>query len=303
MRILITGAAGFFGRNLIDHLTDHELVLFDNAPAVNTLAGRRQYYKNHVIHCYDVVSELPYYKKHLTDIDLVIHLANKARIPPSWKNFEQYYQTNITGSQQLFETCVEMAVNKFIYVSSSSVYGNNGTKKQKETDLLCPTNPYAVSKMAAEWALRSAAQDTATELVIVRPFTMYGDDMDFGTDALVIGKFLKAHSVGQPLVQDGGGIHRRDFVHITDAAQAMLKIIEHSKHSDIFNIGSGISVSIKELADAVSDYQISGDDRKGAVDVTEADITRLKMLLYKPRHSVLDWVKLKKENYDSTNGN
>jgi UDP-glucose 4-epimerase len=183
-----------------------------------------------------------------------------------------------------------MGVKKFIFASSSSVYGNSNTLIQHETDRLCPTNPYAVSKLAAEAALTSVALGGNTELIIIRPFTMYGDYMAFGDDALVIGKFLQAWENEDPLFIHGNGEQSRDFLHAWDACKGIELIIEHGRHGDIFNLGTGESVTIKQLADIVSQKQVLVPDRKGSVERTQADISRLRALGYKPTVRVLDWL-------------
>jgi UDP-glucose 4-epimerase len=194
------------------------------------------------------------------------------------------------NNPKLLKNYWKWIIKKFIYISSSSVYGNNGTYRQHETSPLCPTNPYAVSKMAAESALKVQASEEPTELITVRPFTMYGDYMDFGEDALVISKFLTAWKRDEPLLLHGGGNQRRDFIHASDAVDGLLRILNHGSHGDVYNLGSGESVSIKEIADVISSKQIIVPDRRGAVQFTEADISRLKDLGFRPKVRILEWL-------------
>lgn len=289
MKILITGACGFLGRNLVKVLP-YNLLLMDQPPHLFDEAVREGWFNDVPIFHADINENMSVIKEKLKDIDVVIHLANKTRIPPSWEQYPDYYRTNITGTQQLFEACQSAGVKKFIFVSSSSVYGNNNTLCQNETDRLCPTSPYAVSKMAAEAALTAVADGGNTELIIVRPFTMYGDYMNFGDDSLVIAKFLKAWEEGEPLFIHGTGEQRRDFLHAWDACKGIERIVEAGQHGDIFNLGSGESVSIKQLADIVSQKQILVPDRKGSVIRTEANINKLKSLGWKPTVRVLEWL-------------
>jgi UDP-glucose 4-epimerase len=283
---MITGACGFLGRNLTKSLNEHELVLID----LFNQATKKNWQHDHLIFHADVNEDISVIKDKLQDVDIVIHLANRARITPSWTQYKSYYQTNIGGSQQLLASCQTMGVKKFIYISSSSVYGNNSTYRQHETSPLCPTNPYAVSKMAAESALKVQASEGPTELITVRPFTMYGDYMDFGEDALVISKFLTAWKRDEPLLLHGGGNQRRDFIHASDAVDGLLRILNHGRHGDVYNLGSGESVSIKEIADVISPKQIIVPDRRGAVQFTEADISRLKGLGFRPKVRILEWL-------------
>lgn len=289
-RILITGIDGFFGRNLVlSWLDKYELIGIDLPPRLfDEDKDTLDWY--HSINHIDLREDPNYYKDVMVGVDTVIHCAAKTRIDPSWNEFPDYYTTNITASQQLFKACQELGIKKFVYFSSSSVYGNNGTDTQQEDSPLCPSNPYAVSKMAAEYALKAQALKGTTELIIVRPFTMYGPFMSTGTYSLVIAKFIKAYLNDVPVVLEGTGNQTRDFVHVSDAITALELIMEHGHHGDVFNIGTGHSVTIKELADIVTTKQILAPGRTGAINRTCADITRLTNLGYEPKIQVLEWL-------------
>jgi UDP-glucose 4-epimerase len=290
MRILITGIDGFFGRNLTKAwLNKYELIGIDLPPQL--LDGAEDVVKwHHSINHIDLREDSSYYKELLAGVDVVIHLAARTRINQSWNEYSDYYNTNITASQSLIAACQSAGVRKFIYFSSSSVYGNSNKSMQSETDLLSPTNPYAVSKMAAEMALRTQSLKGETELIVVRPFTMYGDYMNFGRYSLAIAKFLKAFSNNEPLSIDGDGTQSRDFVHASDAIAALELIVEHGQAGDVYNIGTGSVVSIKTLADIVSDQQVQAPARLGAVKRTCADISRLQALGYKPKVKIKEWL-------------
>jgi len=286
---MITGARGFLGRNLAEALDDHELILVDKNPTLFEDAESVRWGFRHVHTC-DLLEDVHVLKQLMYGVDVVIHLAAATRIPRSWSSYKEYYETNISGSQQLFQLAQTTHVKKFIHFSSSSVYGNNGTDTQTEDSPLCPTNPYAVSKVASEMALRVQAEGGKTELVIVRPFTMYGQYMTYGDDGLVIAKFLEALEKDEPLMLHGNGTPTRDFLHSSDAVMGIKLIIEHSKHGDIYNLGTGRSVSVKQLADCVSDKQVMAPNRRGAVERTCADIGKLRTLGFNPSIDVLDWL-------------
>jgi nucleoside-diphosphate-sugar epimerase len=290
-KVMILGANGFLGRNLVNLLDDgsYDLTLIDRHVQMPDDSVKDAWINNRLVYQIDLNEDLHYVKEKLKDIDIVVHLANRARIDPSWNEFEDYYRTNIGTTQKLYKLCHTMKVKKFIYVSSSSVYGNNGSDIQKETDTLCPTNPYALSKMAAEMALKIQQQKGGPELVIVRPFTMYGDYMDFGPDALVIAKFISALEKGEPLMLHGGGSQSRDFLHVQDAARGMKLIIDRAV-SGCYNLGRGKSITIKQLADTVSPRQIIAPDRIGAVHRTCADISKLQGLGFDPKIDVIEWL-------------
>jgi UDP-glucose 4-epimerase len=293
-KLMITGANGFLGRNAVEPLRQmfDETVLVDRPHHdwdPNQSARSSWVHNNEVYHAV-VGEDQSFVSKLLKDVDTVVHFGNTSRIDPSWAYYGEYYNNNITNTQRFFQLCQQMGVKKFIHISSSSVYGNNGKQVQKETDPTMPTNPYAVSKLAGEWALYVQSQRSDTELIIVRPFTMYGKFMDYGVNALVVAKFINAWERNEPLVLHGSGEQRRDFLHVSDAIQGLKLIIEHGEHGDVFNLGTGKSVSIKQLADCVSSKQILGPDREGAISVTHADITRLRNIGYEPTVNVLEWL-------------
>jgi len=292
MKILITGATGFLGRNLVRYLSQFkdELMLTDLPPYLFDAAVKENWWMGHnIFHC-DLDTNLAEFSQHIDNVDTVVHLANRTRITPSWVDYDQYYKTNITSTQRLFEICQLKGVKRFIYISSSSVYGNNGTQEQTEDSLLRPTNPYAVSKIAAEMALSVQATKGTTELVIVRPFTMYGDFMDYGPNALVIAKFLDALDRNEPLVIHGEGTQTRDFLHSSDAVTGLKLIIDYGRNGEVYNLGTGVTTSINDLAEIVSYKQIKSTDRPGAVAVTRANIDKLKALGFMPQVSVTEWL-------------
>jgi UDP-glucose 4-epimerase len=283
MNILLTGALGFLGRNLVEHLnhTQHSVTLVD-LTATNL--------KGHLVHAVDIVNEHSQLSNLMESQDIVVHAANVARVEPSWQHYAHYYNSNITGSHTAFKLAQAQGVKKFIYISSSSVYGQTHGNPSREDDALNPTNPYGVSKLAAEHALRVQAQQGDTELIIVRPFCMYGEFMDRGPNGLVISKFIQAWAQGLPLELDNGGTQTRDFIHASDAVKGLMQIIAQGRNGDVFNLGSGTTVSIKELADLISYNQQDSARRIGHVECTLADISRLRALGFEPKVDVRQWL-------------
>ncbi len=289
-RILITGVNGFVGRNLVDMWhTSHRILGIDLPPQLFSISTLEPYteWMDQAYH-YDLRTQAHIIHDHLHNSDIVVHCAARTRINPSWQDYSDYYDTNVTASHKLFEACQRSNIKKFIYFSSSSVYGNAET--MSETTALNPTNPYAVSKAAAEMALRVQAQKGNTELIIVRPFTMYGKYMNFGSDALAIAKFINAANKDEPLMLDAGGTQHRDYICVEDAVRALDLIIEHGSNGDVYNIGTGETVSIKEIADCISYRQIVGPPRLGHIERTCADITRLRQLGFEPKIKLIPWL-------------
>ena len=286
-KILITGVNGFFGRNLVRAWQDsHTLTGIDYASGVNQTREPFDNWHRSISHI-DLTQDPAI--REIDQQDVVVHLAARTRINPSWNEYRDYYQTNITASQMLFEQCQLSGVKKFIYFSSSSVYGNR-FGPMKESDQLMPTNPYAVSKASAEMALTAQSLKGKTELIIVRPFTMYGDYMNVGKHALAISKFIRAAERDEPLIIEGNGLQERDFIHADDAIRALELIIDKGRHKDIYNIGTGKYTSIKSIADAISFKQVFAPDRTGPVQRTWADVSKLRAMGFTPGVDLLDWL-------------
>jgi len=275
--ILITGSKGFFGQQLVNRIkpTGFKIREVDLADGKN----------------YRSLSE-----KDLKDVRYVVHLANSARIMPSWKEPAHYYTNNLIDTTTFFNTCQNAGVEKFLYFSSSSVYGNNGEEYQSEDHLLCPTNPYALSKMSAEHSLRMFADKT--KLIIARPFTMYGETMPLVNNALVVGKFIHAYKNNKPLTIDGNGQQKRDFISVDDAVDSVLLLLELANEGT-YNIGTGKSISILDLANLFDCPTMFGPNGRGVEYNTCADISKLKKLGFEPATDLITWIlEHKKNNFE-----
>jgi nucleoside-diphosphate-sugar epimerase len=289
-KVFITGVNGFVGRNMVQMLRKRHKISGTDLPSHTAVSGTLEPFDPwHSMIPHADLTEL-YDPNMIRDQDVVIHCAASTRIDPSWEDYSNYYLTNITASQRLFKECQKVGIKKFIYFSSSSVYGNNGQLIQSEDGPLKPSSPYAVSKMAAEAALQAQSLKGDTDLIIVRPFTMYGDYMNYGKYSLAIAKFVKAWQNGEPLNLEGGGHQRRDYVHVEDAIRAIDLMIESAANGDVYNIGTGTNVSIKEIADVISPKQVITPARTGAVESTLANIDRLRRIGYQPTIDILDWL-------------
>ena len=285
--ILVTGAAGFVGSNLIPTLL--------SAGHTVTAVDREFYEAPHGVNNIhsNIIDSLFLTDRDIKDCDTVIHLANTARIEPSWNDPLGYYVNNIIATTEFFRRCQDLGVKKFIHFSSSSVYGNSPVRIQVEDDQLFPTNPYSVSKQAGEQSLQLYAK--TTELIIVRPFTLYGETMDVTSPtALAIGKFIKAAKQGDPLVIHGTGLQRRDFLHVDDCVRAVLLLMSQGQVG-VYNIGSGQAVSIRHIADCISNRQVYTANRPGPEYDTCANTSKLKELGWRATVSVTDWLNIHKE--------
>ena len=267
-KILITGAAGFLGSHLVTALKD----LYD------VLALDKNYHEfdeqvQFLWQPFETVDRL-----NIEDVSAVIHCANEARIDPSWQHYEKYYQTNLTNTAKFFEYCQSIGIKKFIYVSSSSAKH--------------PFNPYAISKLASEYTLKALTKDC--QLIIARPFTIYGPGMVLGNRGTAIGKFIDRYLNKLPLEVRGEGTQRRDYIHVDDVVRAMLLLLDKADPGT-YDVGTGQNVSINEIAD-VFETNVLHAIPKGIEYDTLADRSDLEQFGFAADQRVLKWLKQQKQD-------
>jgi nucleoside-diphosphate-sugar epimerase len=225
-RALVTGGSGFVGRRLVRFLRDEGAEIF--APGRDILDVSAGSFPD-------------------VSVDWVIHLAGRTYVPASWSEPADFYRANALGTINVLEYCRRTQA-KLIYVSGYC-YGVPETLPISETAPLRPNNPYAFSKSAAEKACRFFFEFLQTSVMIVRPFNIYGPGQ--------AASFLIPHIVEQVIdpavdaivVEDGAP--RRDYVHLDDVVGAIESLRRKPKPGATFNVGSGQSHSVAELAELV----------------------------------------------------
>ena len=243
MKCLVTGAAGFIGSHLCHRLLedDNDVIGIDsftdyysrdikeiNLSRLATF-NRFHFIEKDINHL--ELSPL------LSSTDAVFHLAAQAGVRASWgEQFSIYTRNNIEASQRLLEACKGISLSKFIYASSSSVYGDCPELPMKESSPLYPYSPYGVSKLAAEHLCGLYYQNFGVPTVSLRFFTVYGPgqrpDMAFH-------KFLKAQVDDSPISVYGDGTQTRDFTYIDDIIIGIIAAWERGRPGEIYNLGGG----------------------------------------------------------------
>ena len=290
---LVTGAAGFIGSNLVDYLLEqgHQVVCIDNESANND----KFYWNKDTYNVSGDITDYKFMKNAFTNVDYVFHLAAESRLQPAIENPIDAVEKNCVGTTVMLQCAREAGVKRFVYSSTSSAYGNNPYPNIETQPDDC-LNPYSASKAAGEKFCKMYTDLYGLETVVLRYFNVFGDRSPTrGQYAPVIGIFQRQKDAGQALTIVGDGSQRRDFVHVKDVARAnhMAATLPVDGHlGEVFNVGSGTCYTIQEIANAISLNQTYIPERKGEMDTTFADITKIdKLIGWKPEIDVLDWLK------------
>ncbi len=265
--LLVTGGCGFIGSNFIN-------IFYDRYPNINIINIDALYYcanTNNInksvresdrytlikgnICSDDLVSHiLEFYK-----IDTIIHFAAQSHVQNSFNDSLQYTKDNVIGTHTLLECCrLYNKIIRFIHVSTDEVYGESlldiTENKKTEQSLLCPTNPYAASKAAAESFVQSYIKSFNMPIIITRGNNVYGPNQ---YPEKVIPKFINQLQSGKKITIQGKGDCVRGFLHVNDTADAFIKILEKGEIGEIYNIGCDeeMEISILELAKKI--YELS----------------------------------------------
>jgi UDP-glucose 4-epimerase len=289
-RVLVTGGAGFIGSHVVDTLVGggYSVSVVDNL-----FSGSLSNISGHVddgsvdfveadVRNRDVVGKLVH------DVDAVVHLAAIVSVPCSLENPDLTFDVNVEGTRAVLSSCVRGGVKRFILVSSCSVYGAPQYLPIDEAHPTGPLSPYAVSKLEAERCCKKAG--SGLEAVVLRLFNVYGSRQASGEYSGVITRFLERVEKGQPLVVYGDGLQIRDFVHVSDVADAILALVKDSGVQGVFNVGYGRAVSIGYLAKTVLSLSCSDcgvvyePPRGGEIAQSVADISRAREAFgYEPK--------------------
>jgi len=298
MKILVIGGAGFIGSNLVDKLIedDHRVHVWDNLST-----GKRDNVNPdaHFFNC-DITSNYDAGKILMSEFnpDIVFHLAAKARVQPSIENPIEFNNVNVNGLLNVLNLCVECGIKRFVYSSSSSVYGNVEQLPTTEEAPLNPISPYALQKLIGEQYCKLFSELYGLETVCLRYFNVYGERQSLeGAYSLVMGIFARQRLNGEPMTINGDGEQRRDFTYVGDVVDANIKVgfSKMKWKGDAFNIGNGDNRSVNELADMIGGDRVNIDPviepKETLADNSKADY----ILNWKPTTKIEDWITKYKE--------
>jgi len=255
MNILVTGGAGFIGSNLVSDLVDKgfNVYVIDNL-STGDIENIRELIESNKIEFYKGdIRDQELISKVVNSCDVVIHCAAIVSVQYSIENPVETNSVNIDGTVNLLNTAVNSKVKNFIFISSCSVYGNPLYLPIDESHPLNPISPYAISKLSAEKYVSLYSRLYDLNSVILRLFNVYGPRQGVNPYSGVIVKFINRVKLRKPPIIFGDGLQTRDFIYVMDVAKAIELSIEFRGKGEIFNIGSGKEITIKELAEMIMD--------------------------------------------------
>ncbi len=291
MRVLVTGSAGFIGSHLCEALIDagNQVVGIDafipyyaRTSKEDNLAGlcRTEGFTFHEADLRTAPLE-PF----LAGIDAVLHLAAMPGLMRSWADFDLYLTCNVAATSRLLDACRTAGVGRFIYVSTSSVYGLDAVGDEDMPTI--PISPYGVTKLAAEHLVMAYVRTFGFPAAILRYFSIYGPrqrpDMAYRI-------FTEALSEGRPIAVFGDGSQSRSSTFVSDAVAGTIAAIDGARIGGIYNIGGGRRITLNEAIATIADELgvtpviEYGPTRDGDQRDTEADTTRARATFgYQPR--------------------
>lgn len=296
MKVLVTGGAGFIGSHLVERLLQagHNVAILDDFndfydPKIKR-ANISAVARDIAVHDVDLrdgekVAKLLQKEK----LDAIFHLAARAGVRPSIQQPQLYYETNVAGTLHLLEGARASGVERFVFVSSSSVYGAAKKVPFSEEEHLTQTlSPYAATKIAAEFLCSTYSHLYNLRIVGLRYFTVYGARQ---RPDLAIHQFTRKIQAGESIDQFGDGTTRRDYTYIDDIIQGTMAALKYDGPTfDVFNLGESETIQLKDLIAAIE--KTLGKKAKinrlpeqpGDMPLTCADISKARKLLgYNPK--------------------
>ena len=298
MKTLITGVAGFLGSALAKRLIEggHQVLGLDDLSA-----GKLEAVPDGVEFELGDMLDRPKLWTLLQDVECVYHLAARVAVQESILFPREYNSTNVGGTVSVMEAMRDVGVKRVVFTSSGAVYGAQSEQPLDEEMRPAPDSPYAVSKLSAEYYVKTIGKLWGIETVTLRIFNAYGPGQRVTADhPPVIPNFLKQAVHQGTLVIHNSGTQTRDFVFLDDVVDALISASTASGvDGTTINIGSGKEISIVDLAERVVEITgskteaIYNPKAKGGVSRMRADITRAEKLLgYQPKVGLTEGLNL-----------
>jgi dTDP-glucose 4,6-dehydratase len=313
-KVLITGAAGFIGSNVLEYLfkkyKDYEFTVLDALTYAGNLKNFPPEIKDspRFRFIYDDITNASIVDKLISDSDIVIHCAAETHVTRSIYDNVKFFETDVLGTQAVANAVYhhKSKVERFIHVSTCEVYGQALSKKMDENHPLNPHSPYAAAKAGADRLVYSYYVTYDIPAIIIRPFNIYGPRQHLEK---AIPRFITSAILKEPLTVHGTGQPERDYMYVDDLANA-IDLLAHAPlqkvKGEVFNVGSGKAISILTIAKLIAKFMKIPEsqiqfvkDRPGQVSTFACDFNKFKKLTgWKPRvgfeeglRKTIDWYK------------
>jgi len=285
-KVIVTGGAGFIGSNLVDRLIEDgvEVIILDDLST-----GKKENInpKAKFIKC-DISIDNPMF----VGVDTIFHLAAKTSVQESIENPKSYNKVNVLGTLNMLEMAKRCGVKKFVFSSSSSVYGDTNTPT-KEDNQLNPLSPYALNKLIGEQYCKLYATLYGINVVCLRYFNAYGHRMNNeGGYKLVLPIFKEKLLNNKPLTINNDGNQKRDFINVLDICEVNIMCGKYGGNfgGEAYNVGQGKNYTINEIADMFGGEKEYGNKVIEPFE-TLADISKInKKLKWNPKHELETWI-------------
>ena len=299
MKTIITGGAGFIGSNLVDQLVKlgHQVVVLDNL-STGHLSNLYQVKNEIEFVNIDVSSGEDFIYKYFDNVDWVFHIAGLADMLPSIINPNKYFQSNVIGTLNVLGASKKAKVKKLIYVASASCYGIPDKCPTDEKSKINPQYPYALTKFLGELLVIHWSKVYNMPNVSLRFFNAYGPRLNIKNPyGSVFAVFLAQKLAKKPLTIVGDGKQTRDFVHIYDLVDALIKAAQKGKNGEVYNVGSGKEISINFIANLIGGSKFNIPKRPGETDRSLADISKIKKQIdWQPTITIEEGIKILLKN-------
>jgi UDP-glucose 4-epimerase len=283
LKAIVTGGCGFIGSHLVDLLLENKIdvTVIDNFSTGRPL--NLQHVKDKVEIVQADISVNGDWVSHFQNTDLVFHIAALADIVPSIQNPDTYFQSNVVGTFNVLQAARDANIKRFVYAASSSCYG---------IPEVYPTPENALTKRMGEELVMHWAEVYKLPAVSLRFFNVYGPrSRTSGTYGAVFGVFLAQKLAGKPFTVVGDGKQTRDFTFVTDVANAIYTAAKSDKVGEIYNVGSGATISVNRIVELLGGEKVHIPKRPGEPDSTYADISKIKRELnWSPKISIEEGV-------------
>jgi UDP-glucose 4-epimerase len=290
IKSIVTGGCGFIGSHLVNRLIElgHEVLVLDRVHPINPN-------KNATYYLQDLSEKYSKYIHLFESVTNVFHLASEVSIPYCVEKPNESMANNILSTMNVLECSRIHKIKRFIFSSTSAVYGNTMIIPSYETNQVDCLNTYSISKYSGEQLCKMYYDIYGLETIIFRYFNVYGEGQHkTGQYAPVMSIFKRQKENNEPITVVDPGYQTRDFVHVSDVVYANILASQKSLNSygEVFNVGTGEGTEVQTIADLISDYQTCIPARPGEVMHSRSNSDKIaEQFGWRYKVKVVDWIK------------